>query len=91
MRRRLIARLPLENGYAYPDLERSASDRDLLLHAALDAGLQPSSLFDLTEVLTGRPWECTGPPEIRVVARELLEAADRVACRPSNGAHACAR
>ena len=91
MRRRLISRMPLEDGYAYPDLERSASDRDLLLHAALDAGLQPRSVFDLTEALTGRPWACTGPPEIRVVARELLGAADRVAYRPSNGGHACAR
>jgi hypothetical protein len=91
MRRRLIARLPLEDGYAYPDLERSASDRDLLLHAALDAGLQPRSVFDLAEALTGRPWARTGPPEIRVVARELLGAANRVAYRPSIGAHACAR
>ena len=91
MRRKLIARLPPEDAYAYLDFERSASDRELLLHAALDAGLQPRSVFDLAEVLTGRPWECTGPPDIRVVGRELLEAADRVACRPSNGTNACAR
>jgi len=91
MRRRLVSRLPLEDGYAYLDFERSASDRELLLHAALDAGLQPSSVFDLAEALTGRPWAYTGPPEIRVVARELLAAADRVAYRPSNGVHACAR
>ena len=90
MRRRLIPRLPPADANAHLDFDHSASDREVLLHAALDAGLQPSSLFDLAEVLTGRPWECTGPPEIRVVARELLGAADRVAFRPSNGAHPCA-
>ena len=91
MRRRLIPRLPPEDAYAHRYFDHSACDREVLLHAALDAGLQPSSVFDLAEALTGRPWACTGPLEIRVVARELLGAADRIAYRPSNGGHACVR
>ena len=66
-----------------------ASDRELLLQAAVDAGLQPTSVHDLAVVLTGCTWERTGPREIRTIAREMLGAANRAARYPGRGGRGC--
>jgi hypothetical protein len=63
--------------------------REGLLRATGNAGLEPSTVVDVAEALTGRPWACLGIREITTVARELLTVANRVA-RPSRGAHTCA-
>ena len=73
-------------------LVRDASTvaREDLLRATGNAGLEPSTIVDVAEALTARPWACLGVREITTVARELLTAANRVARRPSRGAHPCA-
>jgi len=79
-----------------PVLERtracdpSVVAREGLLHATENAGLEPSTVVDVAEVLTGRPWACLGVREISTVAVELLSAANRVAHHPSGGATPCA-
>src|SRR5438094_9871869 len=87
----LIARVSREDIYTRLDLEANARDRERLLDAVRAAGLQPNVVLRLAEALTGHPWECLGQAEITVVARALLEAANRVACGPTGGARPCAR
>lgn len=65
------------------------SDRELLLKAAVDAGLQPSSVYELAVALTGRVWEHTDSREIRMIGWELLDAAQRAARCPGVGGHRC--
>ncbi len=65
-------------------------DRELLLQAARQAGLEPNDVVRVAEVLTGRSWEDCGRSEIRFVARALLEALRRAASGHSEGARPCA-
>lgn len=65
--------------------------RERLLRAACNAGLEPWTVIDVAEAVTGCPWACLGAPEITTVARELLSAAKRVAHDPGRGPHLCAR
>ena len=69
----------------------SDCDRERLLRAACKAGLQPSVVVEVAETLTGRAWACLGAPDIATVARELLSAANRVACRPNDEVRPCAK
>ena len=69
----------------------SDCDRERLRRAACKAGLQPSVVAEVAETLTGRAWACLGASDIATVARELLSAANRVACRPNDGARPCAK
>lgn len=82
----LQTRVPLRT------LERDPSEvaRERLISAAANAGLEPRTVVDVAEALTGRPWACLGVREISTVATELLSAASRVAQRPTCGADACA-
>ena len=66
-----------------------ASERELLLKAAVDAGLQPSSVYELAVALTGRMWEHTGSREVRMIGWELLDAAHRAARGPGVRGHRC--
>jgi len=76
--------------YWHLDVDAAAHDREGLFDAVRAAGIEPSVVLNLAEALTGHEWECMGRAEISLVARALLEAADRVACRPTKGARRCA-
>jgi hypothetical protein len=69
--------------------DASTVAREGLLRAAINAGLESSTVVDVAEALTGRQWACLGVGEIRSVASELLTAANRVAHRPGRGVHPC--
>ena len=73
-------------------LERDPSEvaRERLISAAANAGLEPRTVVDVAEALTGRPWVSLGVREINAVAIDLLSAASRVAHYPSRGATPCA-
>src|SRR5207302_4409720 len=61
-------------GIPAASLERNRSDceRDRLLRAAINAGLEPSTVVGVAEALTGQSWASLGAPEVVTVARELL-------------------
>ena len=65
-------------------------DRERLLHAARQAGLEPNDVVRLAEALTGRSWDGCGRPEIRIVARALLDALGRAVSAQTEGARPCA-
>jgi hypothetical protein len=69
---------------------RSQLERERLLRAAVNAGLEPSTVVGVAEALTGQSWASLGAPEVVTVARELLSAANRVVQQSSHGAHPCA-
>jgi hypothetical protein len=71
------------------DMDGCAPQRERLLQAAVDAGLQPTSVYDLAVALTGSTWERTGPHEIRTIAWEMLGAANRAAHYPGAGGRGC--
>ena len=61
-----------------PGVERHRFERERLLRAACNAGLESNTVIRVAEALTGQPWARLGSPEIVTVARELLSAANRV-------------
>ena len=77
-------------GVPAPTVERHQFERERLLRAACNAGLESSTLICVAEALTGQPWARLGSPEIVTVARELLSAANRVVHQSDHGGHPCA-
>jgi len=73
-----------------PSVERHQFERERLLRAACDAGLESNTVIGVAEALTGQPWASLGSPEIVTVARELVSAAHRVVHHSDHGAHPCA-
>ena len=74
----------------HPSCDHRGSDRERLLHAARQAGLEPNDVVRLAEALTGRSWDGCGRPEIRIVARALLDALGRAVSAQTEGARPCA-
>src|SRR5207244_12318276 len=72
-----------------PTVERHQFERERLLRAACNAGLEPNTVIRVAEALTGQPWARLGTPEIATVARELLSAAHRAVHQSDHGAHSC--
>jgi hypothetical protein len=87
--RRMPTSGPRTRSDAHLDMDGCAPQRERLLQAAVAAGLQPTSVYDLAVALTGCTWERTGPREIRTIAWEMLGAANRAAHYPSAGGHGC--
>jgi hypothetical protein len=77
-------------GVPAPTVERHQFERERLLRAACNAGLESNTVIGVAEALTGQPWACLGSPEIVTVARELLSAANRVVHQSDHGGHPCA-
>lgn len=89
MHSNLKRRLPMRDAMIIVARDASTYEREGLVRAAVNAGLEPSTVVDFAEALTGHKWACLGVREIRSVASELLTAANRVAHRPSRGTRPC--
>jgi hypothetical protein len=74
----------------HPSCDHRGSDRERLLHAARQAGLEPNDVVRLAEALTGHSWDRCGRFEISLTARALLEASSRAVPGPGQGVGPCA-